>query len=196
MFDIEYQTAIRKGMVIRMIPVFLYGKNDKSLSVHLRTALAKNGGVLHISENKFSADPIHTLAHFMLYEFEHAPVFNMDTGIIVFKKELPDHVSLSIPSGFQAIVESDNQPALALLKKLRVPAITCGMSVSDTLSISSHEENSASISLQRDVMNVINEKIEECEITVKMTEEISSYSLLAISAVLLLSDRFQNEIEI
>lgn len=110
-------------------------------------------------------------------------------GIIIFGGKYSD-----IPPGFTAVAASDDKRALNIIKNHRVPAVICGMSSSDTISMSAFGENSASVSLQRSIFTPNGQKIEAKELNVSFKRKPNPYIILILSAAMLLSgdnsDRF------
>lgn len=85
---------------------------------------------------------------------------------------------------FPAIFSSDNSGAIATLSGKSGAAISCGMSLRDTLSTSSLDDEKRMVSLQRAIRTVDGELIEPRDFYISGKGEL--YSRLASSAVLLL----------
>ncbi len=109
-----------------------------------------------------------------------------DKGVVVFKNSFnynnePIYLKNMIP-----IFDSQNYEARKVLKKQGNIAISCGMSLHDTLSISSLDFSSAIVSLQRQIINFNLKVIEPYEFRVNFSEKSGIYPILASCAILLL----------
>ncbi len=179
-----------------MIPIILFGeKSDMQISIQLRRILKNYGGYIYVHAGEVFEKAEGT-PRFLLYECDERDTLDLDQGIVVFKSKislLTKNPQLS--SGVISVVESENKTALFLLNHTENRAMTCGMSPRDTLTLSSFDDNSASISRQREIQTLSGRSIEAGETTVKFTAPLAEYTLLAAYAVLLLSDA-EEEVEI
>jgi hypothetical protein len=167
-----------------VITVVLFGEDDGlKIGGQLRSALSKNGGVVHIYDGGLFS---HGCDRFLLYETVVPPVLETENGVIIFKNRLPDCSDFSIPTSFTAVVGSENSAALRLLKNSGINTISCGMSACDTLSLSSIDEHSGAVSLQRTVKTVAGQELLPREIPVRLVEPLDEYAILAACAVVLL----------
>lgn len=175
-----------------MVPVILYGDdNDMETAKLIARCLSKYAGVLHI--NSRCINYIGKNAKFLLLECQNPVTLNFKKGIIILKNKTKRIKSINIPDGFQVVTESDNKSALKLLKKVDHPIITCGMSVRDTLSVSSCKEDTVSISLQRNITLLSGEILECCEVPFKLSVKSDDYAKLAVAAILMLSGEVKAE---
>lgn len=89
-----------------------------------------------------------------------------------------------VTENFLAIFSSENRYAIEMLNGSNNIAISCGMSLRDTLSTASITDDKRMISLQRAICTVDGELIEPRDFYIKSEYEL--YASLAASAVLLL----------
>lgn len=125
-----------------------------------------------------------------LYEYEDiADSVNIlnKSGIFVFKNSSSDK-QVIIPKGFIAVFSDINLDAISKLEKLDIPAVSCGMSSKDTISVSSIDDYSVMISIQREILLFSGEKIEPHDFCVFLKEKLDIYPLLVASLTLILSD--------
>ncbi|MBQ2676414.1 MAG: hypothetical protein IJF54_03300 [Clostridia bacterium] len=167
-----------------MLPIFLYGDPCDTTAKDLSKALRAFGSVIHITSSGIHQQGADSQCFFIC---ETAPKnIDMPFGIAVIKNKIFKDMQLNIPAHFPVIVSSDNKTALSMLQNSPHPIITCGMSVTDTISISSKCETSASVSLQRSFRDFHGNMVEECEIPIKLNCRISDYAISVAVAVLLL----------
>ena len=92
-----------------------------------------------------------------------------------------------LPAGWIAIIDSNHDKLKSNFVKQDKLLSLCGTKVTDTFSISSLDENQASISLQRTLIAIDGTVIEPCEITMHITRPYHPNKILPVAAVLLLS---------
>ena len=85
------------------------------------------------------------------------------------------------------IVDSCEQSQLECVSETGLPAITCGLFRTDTITLSSSTHDSAVISLQRSIICHDGKICEPQEIPVKLAQPVDNYLLMAAAAVFLLS---------
>ncbi|HCC35017.1 MAG TPA: hypothetical protein DEQ02_05060 [Ruminococcaceae bacterium] len=169
-----------------MHTVILFGsKNERQTGERLCGAFEKNGGVYFIKDNLLMLGG--GAPSFLLCEYESLPETSVKQGIVIFKNEISKYSRIDIPSGFTAVVDSENAPALSLLKQRKIQTVTCGMSSHDTLSISSVKEDRAAVSLQRAIVRLDGSEMEACEIPMKFEAFPGDYALLCCCAALILT---------
>lgn len=171
-----------------MTTIILFGsKSDTSVGEVLFRALSKCGGVQQLFGKKLYKEPQNCIPKFLVYELDYTPKIEIEKGIFIFKNKIDSYDKISIPNNFFPIVGSDNAFALSHLMKKSTPALCCGMSPRDTLSISSHDFSSAVVSLQRAISSLDEKTIEPHDVTITLTQPAEKYPLLAAIGVLLLS---------
>lgn len=124
---------------------------------------------------------------FLLLECGQIHTGNGARSIIICKSDF------SIPAGRCAVCEdgafgvmqTENQNAAELLSGWGIPVISCGMSVTDTLTLSSVGAEGAVVCLQRSIPTLDGATVEPFEAPLNLP--CDSYALLCVAAVLLLS---------
>lgn len=110
-----------------------------------------------------------------------------DSAVIIYKDG--NCAPGCIPAGLNAVavVDSGNPSLMELVSATKLPAITCGLSPRDTLTLTSFGEDSAVLGLQRSVTCFDGAVAEPQEIPLKLGGPIDSYTLMASSSVFILS---------
>lgn len=181
-----------------MVPVVVCGENKKCedrLVGTLSRSFSKYGNVieyrnLSFTENQDIIKSINknSMKNFIIYELPKIPIVNKTKGILIFKNSFKyDNTELKLDK-LIPIVDDQNKQAISILSHTGTSAISCGMAMHNTLSIASIDENNAIISLQRDIKTLSDSIIEPHDFPVYYSKRIDVFSLLAVSAVLLLSN--------
>lgn len=169
-----------------MTNIILLGDlNDDSVSKILMPALERYGGVKYISkaciyENTSSPD-------FFICDCELLPELKFSNGIILFKNSVIEQKNICIPDNFINIIEAKNTRAAAMLQGIKATALICGCGPKDTLSIAGIENDSADLSLQRNIKTLNGDIVEPCDFNVNFSEKRSPHQILSVCAVLLAS---------
>jgi len=108
-------------------------------------------------------------------------------AIFVFKDCTPLPAGFETMSGQIAIVDSGNKDAMKLVSGTKMPAVTCGLSPCDTLTLSSLSEDSAVIGLQRCITCFDGTVLEPQEIPVSLCAQVGSFTLLCAAAIFILT---------
>lgn len=126
-----------------------------------------------------------------VFECEQIERFDWKNAVLIFKsrQRCGSYHKLKLSGNFISIVEEGNERALKMLKGSCAPTLICGMSSKDTLTLSSVSDNSAVVSLQREICDLNGNIIEPCEIQISHDEPFSKFELLAACAVLLLAGK-------
>ena len=167
--------------------IVLYGdRDDGVLGKAFLRALHRYGGVVRLSADRVEGtlDPV---PEYLITEYDTPPRLRVERGVFVFKNKVSCPLPVEIPSGFTAVAHSASASALALLKHTDCPAVVCGMSSRDTVTLSGLQEPSAAVSVQRQIVDWNGGVIEAREIPVSLSTPLEGYSLLAACAVLLLT---------
>lgn len=106
--------------------------------------------------------------------------------ILVFSEHCLPPTELCIDASVICIASSDNAALLKLLATTHARVITCGMSDKDTVNCSGKSEHSISVSLQREFINCIGQRLEPLELVLSFENGYRSYELLAYATILLL----------
>lgn len=169
-----------------MTNIILLGDlNDDSVSKVLVPALKRYGGVKYVSraciyESTGSPD-------FFLCDCELLPELKFSNGIILFKNSVLEQKDICIPEDFINIIETKNARAEAMLQSINAVALSCGCGPKDTLSIAGLGNDSAALSLQRNIKTLSGEIIEPRDFNVNFSEKRSPHQILSVCAALLAS---------
>ena len=170
-----------------MTNVVVYGNTQENdLESVLIGALSAYGGVEYIRPGLLSGYAIKGEPAFLLCHSDAPLNLCLEQCIVVFCKGTPPQ-PIELSKGSVCIVESSNTEALSLLRGCERTVICCGMSGRDTLSVSSLERNSASVSLQREITTFQGQTVDPGDIPVALSLPADAYSLSAAVGVLLLS---------
>ncbi|MCL2034166.1 MAG: hypothetical protein FWG94_05480 [Oscillospiraceae bacterium] len=108
-------------------------------------------------------------------------------AIFVFKDSTKPFAEVETTGERLAIVDSCNQDAIKLVSGTKMPAVTCGLSPCDTITLSSLSEDSAVIGLQRCITCFDGTVLEPQEIPVSLCAQVSSFTLLCAAAIFILT---------
>ena len=167
--------------------ILLYGdRDDSALGRALFRALKQHGGALRLSAER-SEGTTTPAPQYLITEYETPPRIKVERGVFVFKDKVSCPMPVEIPKGFVAVAHSASAASLALLRHTSCPAVVCGMSSRDTVTLSGLQEPSAAVSVQRQIVDLQGGVIEAREIPVGLSAPLEGYPLLAACAVLLLT---------
>lgn len=93
----------------------------------------------------------------------------------------------ALPEGCPAVLSGQDPAAAAFAGERGLLPLDCGLSLRDTLTLSSLTENSAVVSLQRPVARLDGTLLEPVELPLALTRRWEPYPLLCCAGVLLLS---------
>ncbi|MDD2956137.1 MAG: hypothetical protein PHD67_07465 [Oscillospiraceae bacterium] len=126
---------------------------------------------------------------YMIHEFPESRWSFPQQSILVCKRGFSPPPVFSRSACAVGLLSSDNHPAAHFLKTQRVKAVTCGMSVRDTLTFSSLGADSAVLCLQRSLPMLSGAVQEPFELPLKLSPGYDAYSLLCLSGILILSGK-------
>ena len=109
------------------------------------------------------------------------------SGLLIFFGNA-EYRQMRVGSGMVAVTDMTNETALGILKDIDIIVITCSMSGRSTLSMASLTDDSAVVSLQREIHSLSGRIIEPHDITVKLTVPMGDYQVMALCAAVLLCD--------
>jgi hypothetical protein len=112
-----------------------------------------------------------------------------DQVVFVYRDYESVNPELPIDANAIAIVDSSKEDLLAYVATTGLPAITCGLSAKDTVTLSSMRTDSAVINLQRGVTCFDGSLAEPQEIPIKRPEDADSFAVMAASAICLLAGK-------
>ena len=171
-----------------MTTVILYGKSDGKIAAEI-SAMLSTYGIMRIDEKGITSNI--SAPRFLIIECSRAEKINLSHGIIVFIGKAEKNNKLHIKGNLRGIVFSTDMDALRIFKNTDVPVITCGMAEEDTLSLSSIQNASANICINRKIKSLKGNIIEPQEQKINIETPITDYSLLAASAILFCSGEFE-----
>ena len=99
----------------------------------------------------------------------------------------PQSIELDLPQGCPAILSGQNEAAALFARREGLVPVDCGLSLRDTLTLSSVTETSAVISLQRPVARLDGSLVEPVEFPLRLGKRWSPYHLLCCGGALLLA---------
>lgn len=159
-------------------------RKDHDLFDALYRALSQNGGVQSFCRNELKSsceNPLFSLCHTSCIPHMHGI-----SGVLVFDGGFKSGGSFELSQSLVPVLDSDNKKALSRLKDAGRVAITCGTGSRDTLSIASISETRATVSLQRELVDIYGNRVEPRDIIVTFENRMEVYPLLAVCATLLL----------
>lgn len=170
-----------------MTTIVLCGrKEDTSVSDALLPALNLYGGVMYAGTGRLSASKEEN-PRFLLCDYSQLPELSAEKGILFFKNSFSARTLGMVPPGFLCAFESHNQRAAKLLQTSGLRAVACGLGSKDTLTCSSIDYSSITVSLQRALETLDGSFIEPHEIPIQTGTSQSPRQILAVCTVLLLS---------
>lgn len=178
-----------------MISVVIAANNQEKKFINaLQNIISRNFRAIHCMARCLDARCEN--AELLLTDIDSFDLVYSETAIIVFKD------SAKLPLDFQtnkqmvAIVDSCNKDAVRIASDTKVPAITCGLSACDTITLSSISEDSAVIDLQRCVTCFDGTIAEPQEIPVSLCSSIDSFALMCAAAIFVLSGNIKKLSEV
>lgn len=168
-----------------MTAIWLCGRQNPALGREISRVLSACGGVCRCTDKEIALDPA---CRFLLVQKEKAARWKTDGGVCILPPAAPLFSNWQVPPGFVAVTSSEAPAVLRMLERQGGPAVTCGMSASDTVTLSSIHENRAVVTLQRTLTTLAGRPVEPGDFPVRLASPISPYGLMAGLAALLLSD--------
>ena len=166
----------------------LYGDRQPELRETLVRALAAYGGVQYYGGGGLMCDPAEgPVAHY-LYCVKDPLRVGMPNTVVVFDSDRAQDIQY-LPEGCPCIVDAGDAAALSYLKSVGHAAICCGTSAKDTLCVSSMDYGNAVVSVQRELPTLTKTVVEPGDVPLHLKKPCEPFSMLAASAVLLLSGR-------
>ena len=159
----------------------------------LNRGLSNYGNVICISNNIFTSTK--GKPNFLLYKTESMENIHNTRGIVLFDEKFKSrkkHINIeknTVNNNLKELIlvfSSSNRQAINALNGERKSVVSCGTSGKDTFCISSIDMESATISLQREVVDINGVTHEPHEFKVELTHKISQITLLNVCATLML----------
>lgn len=162
--------------VVSLTGVYIAAKpSDKKMRVHLPSILSAN-----LQPENAKNAPI------WIQDIELLHKYPVEQAVFIFKEAsaLPAHFPGC--SHCIAVVDaSADRQMLEMIGQTMLPAITCGLSSRDTMTLSSIGQDSAVITLQRSICCFDGEMVEAQEIPLQLTSPMDNFTLMAAAAVLI-----------
>lgn len=168
-----------------MVNIFICGHNNGNCNTSFYNILDKYGGIELFSKNCIYSTCSNP--KFIIYEDKIVPKIDTPNSIVIFKNHFYTNENSSIKNCIP-ILNSQNVNAVRFLKNNVSIAITCGLSLRDTLSPSSINFPNNIVTLQRDILTVSGKVIEPHDLKVTLKKSMSMFNILSLCGVLLLSD--------
>lgn len=144
---------------------------------------------VHVYDRKLTA--MCHYAEFVITDTQSFDVIEAGATLVIYKdaQEIP-------PNFFEgqqavAIVDSCNKDLYGFVNATKLPAITCGLSAKDTITLSSIGQDSAVIDLQRSVTCFDGTVVEPQEIPLQLSTAVDSFALMAAAAVFILTGNIE-----
>lgn len=178
-----------------MFKIVIYGEcNENLFGLKLCRTLSHYGGVLYFCGGDISEVSVGTPC-FIVYETECINSLQVEDAVIIFNNSQNKNCpKITSSCNISCIVNSQDSQALSKLLPISLPAIVYGMSAKDSITISSINENSAVISVQREIVLQSGKILEPCEFKVLNIESLDKDDILTICSVLILFEKFCDEI--
>lgn len=178
-----------------MVSVAIIGPaQDKRIFSLLHRVLGQEGRILALSPRGLSADA--GTPDFLIWDTSRPGGIEAPGGLIIFKEKATDFEGMLPPVCGMAVVGSDNPAAIEFLAASKQPAITCGLSPRDTITLSSMTDGSVMVAIQRSIPAFDGTAIEPVELPVRLSAPADSYSILCAAATLAYSGRLHNRVEL
>lgn len=124
---------------------------------------------------------------YCLLQYDKLPNLDDKSGVLILLDDCKFDNDSNITS-FITIVNSSNKVALNYLSKQQLEAISCSTSSKDTVSISSLDENKATLTLLRNVKSISGKVIEPNDYIVPINAKKNLYEQMAAYTCLILLD--------
>lgn len=133
-----------------------------------------------------------TAPELLVCELGRMPPTSLRHALVVFKS-IPKR-TCPYPAGEQTVAVVDSGGRDGLLEQVSqtmLPAITCGLSVKDTLTLSSIRADGVVVTLQRSLHCFDGSVAEPQEIPIRIRAPVDNFTLLSTAAVLILTGRVE-----
>lgn len=151
--------------------------------------ILKNYGADHFSD-KIIAKGVGSFTSISIYKPTELFLKN---GVAVFTEKTNKFNKQNFPIGIIGICEDTNKNALENFKKSNIAVITCGINNKNTITISSLCENNVLVTLQRSIIDINGNHIEPCEFKISLLKQYNPYSILSVTAILIIHGIYPTE---
>ncbi len=173
-----------------MTSIFVAEKQaDKQLCHTLAEILTQHFSVLWVNNQTVKVPPGD--ATMLISDLESFTSAICDKAVVVFSEIQDIDFLPSPPNKTVAVVDSTSKSLMKYVSQTKLPAITCGLSNKDTITLSSIDMDSAVITLQRAVTCFDATVAEPQEIPVRLSGEMDSFTLMAVAAVFIISGHIE-----
>lgn len=168
-----------------MKTIIIYGdKRDLQIKNTLIPLLSKDFGINIVDGRVIKSTQGYRTIN--IIETANANEINVKNAILILKNNAKISSIKLVEKSTNIIVNSNNAKVLARLAKSLNHVYTCGFSSKDYMTFSSREQDSAVVSLQRDIVKLNGEICEPLDIRCKTRGEMNDYTILASSLCLIL----------
>ncbi len=115
------------------------------------------------------------------------------TAIAVFTEDTERFENQRFPQGIIGICEEKNKNALKIFEKDNIPAICCGMSGKNTITVSSLSEEKMVVSLQRTITGLYKNTVLPQDFKITLNKKYDPFSVMISAAILLLLGKTPKE---
>ena len=162
-------------------------KHDKAFWQAIKTTLENNFSVIYACERQLIVNG--DKPEMIIADIGSFDAIQTDETIIIFKDKLNINIDSSSMHNVIAVVDSSNEKLMRFVAATKLPAVTCGLSARDTITLSSISRDSAVISLQRSVVCLDGTQAEPQEIPVNICSICDNFALMAIASIYILSGK-------
>ena len=109
-----------------------------------------------------------------------------DKNIILIADNSDYLTKIKLPKKTIGICESKAQKSLKAFEKSKIQTITCGLNLKSTVTLSSINENSMLVCLQRSLISLYGKTIEPADFKIILTQNYQPFSVMSACILLLL----------
>jgi len=166
-------------------------KNDKPFWNTISRELEKDFSIIRAYDGKLYTSV--NVAEMVLTDINSFRQFNTESTIMVFKNIDGADIDSITGNSQIAIVDSANDNLMHHVANMQIPAITCGLSARDTVTLSSISVDGAVVNLQRGMTGFYGDEIEPQEIPAIIEEEADHFALMSATVISLLCKKQPEE---
>lgn len=171
-----------------MTGIFIGAKDsDKNMWGILPRIIKNNFSAATIEEYQAKAPEEQKKISFLMGNEDNFALKKLDNHILICKDEecIPKHLNQS--KNAVAVVQASNPKLVEKVSLTRLPALTCGLSTRDTLILSSINEDSAVLGVQRSIICFDGTVAEPQDIPIRLGGHMDTFTLMAAASVFILS---------
>ena len=160
------------------------GRNDR-LTQGLADLLGRLATVA-VAGQKFCVVPEQPPA-VLLYHAGDGCVVRAPRTVAVLGPDLDHCPTLELPAGTRVLLSTQNPHAADFAGRSGLPLLDCGLSLRDTLTLSSHTRLESVITLQRSVEDLWGRGVDPVDLPLTLDRELPSHLLLYFAGICLLA---------